>query len=859
MRVFAMPNSSRPISVITPLSERIGLRYPLVSAPMFLISTPEMLVSSAEAGILGAMPSLNGRSHEDFRAMLKDVSQATERPYAINLTIGLTDPERRIADLHACIDFGVKVLITSYGNPTEIVQEAHRHGMIVLHDVISLKHALKAQAAGVDAVIGVSAGAGGHAGTVSPFAFIPWLKSTLDIPIVAAGSISTGQQVLSALSLGADLCYMGTRFIVSDECSASESYKSMVKEATPEEITYTDAVSGIHANFLTASLPEEGPRTRESPRKRWRDIWSAGHGVAQIKETAPLHSIVDEVMTEYHQALCTMNDLTQDQAEMNEIKYKKSDSPSSSLKIPLQYTPRVSNEYFNLTEILLDTHINNGRGTRTALVCPEGYWTYVSVYFHTLKHINSLSSNGIRPEDRVLIAVKDSADFVGAWLATIRFGAVAVMINPDLSAERIAELIEYSRAHLAFVEVGEPEERFSQALHSFNHKHQLTVVTLEGSTRQTLPTYPSQIEDLKPAVKTHRDDPAVWLFSGGTTGRPKAIIQPHRSFLYTTEHYALGVMEYGENDRTLSVPKLYFGYATGANLIFPMAAGGSTILFAERPTPDQLFELIQKHKPTILINVPTLINRMLKHPKAAEQDLSSLRAVTSAGEALPRSLYDAWSALYKAPLCDGLGTAEMWHIFLTNHPTNPDFRRTGTLGKVIDGFEISLRNPDNLSEEVEEGSPGVMWVKGGARALGYWQQIDASQTAFKGEWYASNDLMIRDHEGFYTFCGRSDDMIKVAGKFASPKEVEDQLMKHTTVHECAVVGREDVNGLMKLFAFITINEDQTQTDEQICAGLTTYLASSLDRYKLPKAIIILPTFPKTHLGKINRGILKVNI
>ncbi len=849
---------TRPCAIETPLSKRIGLKYPLVSAPMFLISTPEMLVSSANAGILGAMPSLNGRSHADFKAMLNEVSQATNQPFAINLTIGLTDPERRKADLHACIDHGVKVLITSYGDPTEIVQEAHRHGMIVLHDVISLKHALKAQAAGVDAIIGVSAGAGGHGGTLSPFAFIPWLKSSLNIPVVAAGAISTGAQVLSALSLGAELCYMGTRFIVADECAASDGYKQMVQAANPEQITYTDDVSGIHANFLTDSLPEKGPRTRESPRKRWKDIWSAGHGVGQINESGSIQNIVDQVMTEYHEALEQVSALSSNPIDAPQVGQSHTSHDSLREHIPLIHQPRDTPEFINLTERLLDVHLLQGQENRTALICPEGNWTYVSVYYHTEAYRTKLIDLGVKPEERVLISVKDSADFVGAWMATIRHGAVAVMINPDLETERVAELIEYSRACLIVVEKGEAEQCIKHAIAQLDEKTPVPhCMVVEGSQRQDLPQYPTIVKTLNPPAKTHCDDPAVWLFSGGTTGRPKAIVQPHRSFLYTTEYYALGVLGYSKDDRTLSVPKLYFGYATGANLIFPLSAGGSTILFADRPTPDTLFELIKQHKPTILINVPTLINRMVKHPSASEQDLSCLRVVTSAGEALPSSLSEAWSALYDAPLCDGLGTAEMWHIFLTNHPHDQRFRREGTLGKVVQGFEISLRNPDELSQEVPIGSPGVMWVKGGARALGYWQQFEASQKAFRGEWYASGDLMIKDQDGFYTFCGRSDDMIKVAGKFASPKEVEDQLMKSEWVQECAVVGRADQNGLMKLFAFVTIKPSFSDSAEQTRTKITKFLESKLDRYKLPKQIIILESFPKTHLGKINRGALKV--
>ena len=303
-----MNDASAP-PLLTPLSARIGLRYPLVSAPMFLLSNPAMLIAAAEAGILGAMPSLNARTTALFRQQLQEVSASTSGPFAINLTIGMTEPDRLRADLEACIEYGVKVLITSYGDPTPIVAEAHRHGMLVMHDVIGMRHAHKAQAAGVDAVIGVSAGAGGHAGTLSPFAFIPWLASELSTPVVAAGCIGNGDQVLAALSLGAQLCYVGTRFIASDESAAQAAYKAMIASATPDDIVYTDEVSGTPANFLRATLPDGAQDESQSVRKRWRDIWSAGQGVAQIHATAPIGDIVQQIMGEYREALARINAL----------------------------------------------------------------------------------------------------------------------------------------------------------------------------------------------------------------------------------------------------------------------------------------------------------------------------------------------------------------------------------------------------------------------------------------------------------------------------------------------------------------------------------------------------------------------
>ena len=302
------PQNLKPI--FTPLSQKLGLRYPLICAPMFIISNASMLIACARAGILGVIPSLNGRTHEDFRAILKEVRQATDGPFGVNLTIGLSDPQRIQADLEACIEFEVPVLVTSYGNPTPIVQIAHQHNITVLHDVIHLKHALKAKQAGVDGIIGVCAGAGGHGGTFNPYAFLPLLKEELNLPIIAAGCISTGDHLLASLSLGADLCYIGSRFIASTECGAQAEYKEKVIQADLDEIVYTDEVSGVHANFLKSTLPQEGPRSRQSPHKKWKDIWSAGQGVAQIHSVEPIEQIVHHIIDGYHQRLEFLSSLS---------------------------------------------------------------------------------------------------------------------------------------------------------------------------------------------------------------------------------------------------------------------------------------------------------------------------------------------------------------------------------------------------------------------------------------------------------------------------------------------------------------------------------------------------------------------
>jgi nitronate monooxygenase len=297
--------------ISTPLADRIGLKYPIVCAPMFIVSNPTMIVACAEAGILGSMPSLNLRTHEAFREALGWIRQRTDKPFAINLTIRLTDPERLEQDFAACLDYRVPVLITSYGNPTELARRAHEAGVTVLHDVVNLKHALKAQEAGVDAIIGVAAGAGGHAGTTSPYVLYPYLRDNLRVPIVAAGCIATGRQIAASLALGAELVYMGTRFIASEECGAEEAYKRKVIDGSPESIVYTDSVSGVHANFLRDTVPGFEPVDRKEVQaaaqkgeaKRWRDIWSAGQGIALAHAIKPIGAIVEDLVREYEDAL----------------------------------------------------------------------------------------------------------------------------------------------------------------------------------------------------------------------------------------------------------------------------------------------------------------------------------------------------------------------------------------------------------------------------------------------------------------------------------------------------------------------------------------------------------------------------
>lgn len=293
----------------TALSRKLGLRYPIVASPMFIVSNKEMIVACAEAGILGTMPTLNARTPEDLRADLEWIRQRTDKPFGLNLTIGLTNPKRRGVDMDLIEEFEVPVLITSYGNPTDYVKRAHQKGITVFHDVINLRHAKKAEAAGVDAIIGVAAGAGGHAGTISPYVLYPWLRRELSCPIIAAGCITTGEQIAASLALGAQLAYMGTRFIVADECRAEDNYKQLIVDASPDDIVYTDKVSGTHANFFKQTVPghpDYDASLSAEPGKRWKSVWSAGQGATLVTERKSIGQIVEDLVREYHDTVARL-------------------------------------------------------------------------------------------------------------------------------------------------------------------------------------------------------------------------------------------------------------------------------------------------------------------------------------------------------------------------------------------------------------------------------------------------------------------------------------------------------------------------------------------------------------------------
>jgi len=493
----------------------------------------------------------------------------------------------------------------------------------------------------------------------------------------------------------------------------------------------------------------------------------------------------------------------------------------------------------NADAFFLRDRLTEGFGERPALRLDDRVVTYSQVDSMADGFAGRLATAGVAQGDRVLIVMPDSPEFVAALFGIMRLGGVVVMLNPGLTGEAMGAIVDSSKAK-AVVLHERHREGFDSSVRGWQPV-QLVVtpdLNLSNEPVDTAPTRP--------------DDPAIWLFSGGTTGVPKAVVQTHKSLVNTTRLYGQGSLGMTADDVTMAIPKLYFGYATGSNLLFPFSVGASAVLFEEHPTPEELYKRIAMHRPTVLVNVPSAINQMLSHSTADEQDLSSLRFATSAGEALPETLYHRWVKQFGVELLDGLGTAEMWHIFITNVTAAV---RPGTLGRVVPGFEIKAC--DEAGNEVPSGDVGRLWVRGESLGLGYWGQPEKTEDAFRGDWFVGGDL-VSIEDGYVTHRGRGDDAIKVKGKWFRPQEVESVLLDHPAVTECAVVAVEGESGLPRPVAFVVLSSEVAADVSTEAQGqeLIDWVLDHLEAYKHPRQVFIVDALPQTHLGKVDRSALK---
>ena len=505
--------------------------------------------------------------------------------------------------------------------------------------------------------------------------------------------------------------------------------------------------------------------------------------------------------------------------------------------------------------------LNQQRASKAAYVDDQGSLSYGDLAQRIRSMAAALLAQGIRREERVLLMMHDCNDWPVAFLGAMYAGIVPVAVNTLLTPDDYAYMLQHSRAQAALVS-GALLPALQTAMAQGGHEVKSIIVSrpvtgTETTATTTPTTSPAGMATLEALLAQHAplaapaptspDDPGFWLYSSGSTGKPKGTLHSHGNPYWTAQLYGKHILGMREQDVCFSAAKLFFAYGLGNALTFPLSAGATTILMAERPTPDAVFKRwtggVGGTKPTIFFGAPTGFAGMLAAPNLPAKSDIALRMASSAGEALPKELGERFTAHFGVEIIDGIGSTEMLHVYLSNAPGKV---RYGTTGWPVPGYQIELRGEDGQS--VPDGEPGDLYVQGPSAALMYWGNREKSRDTFQGAWTKSGDKYVRNADGSYTYSGRGDDMLKVSGIYVSPFEVEATLIQHPAVLECAVIGKEDVDGLTKTKAYVVLKNGQ-QVDE---ATLKAFVKDRLAPYKYPRFIEFIDELPKTATGKIQR-------
>ena len=501
---------------------------------------------------------------------------------------------------------------------------------------------------------------------------------------------------------------------------------------------------------------------------------------------------------------------------------------------------------FNFAEHLFA--LNRGRATKAAYIDDRGVLGYGELEDRARRLAAALSAAGVRREERVLLLMHDTQDWPVCFLGSLYAGVVPVAVNTLLTADDYAYMLEHSRAQAALVG-GALLPVLQSAMEKGTHELQSVIV---AQPTAALPRGMQALEDAIAAAEprpapapTTPDDPGFWLYSSGSTGKPKGTVHTHGNLWWTAELYGKAVLQLTEQDVCFSAAKLYFAYGLGNALTFPLSVGASVVLMAERPTPEATFKrwTQAEHKPTVFFGAPTGYAGMLASPALPARDQVALRMGSSAGEALPADIAQRFKAHFGCDIIDGIGSTEMLHVFLSNRPGDV---RYGSTGRPVEGYEVELRGEDG--RPVADGEVGDLYIRGPSSALMYWGNREKTRDTFLGGWTKSGDKYVRDAEGYYTYAGRSDDMLKVSGIYVSPFEVEATLVQHPAVLEAAVIGVADAEGLTKTKAYVVLKPGQPATD----AELKAFVKDRLAPYKYPRLIEFIDELPKTATGKIQR-------